>query len=69
MSNFFALSGSRKYFANTSWLQGERVLRMAVSLLFCVYVASYLAQERFGLLSYTLSFCAESYYRFQLFDG
>ena len=56
MSNFFAPPGSRKYFANTSWLQGERVSRMAVSLLVSIYVARYLAQERFGLLSYALSF-------------
>ena len=56
MSNFFALPGFRKYFANTSWLLGERVLRMAVSLFVGIYVARYLGPERFGLLSYTLSF-------------
>jgi O-antigen/teichoic acid export membrane protein len=49
-------SGFRKYFANTSWLLGERVLRMAVSLFVGIYVARYLGPERFGLLSYTLSF-------------
>jgi len=48
--------GFRKYFANTSWLLGERVLRMAVSLFVGIYVARYLGPERFGLLSYTLSF-------------
>ena len=32
MSNFFALLGFRKYFADTSWLLGERVLRMVVSV-------------------------------------
>ena len=56
MSNFLALPGFRKYFANTSWLLGERVLRMAVSLFVGIYVARYLGPERFGLLSYTLSF-------------
>ena len=56
MSDFFALPGFRKYFANTSWLLGERVLRMAVSLFVGIYVARYLGPERFGLLSYTLSF-------------
>ena len=50
MSNFFALPGFRKYFANTSWLLGERVLRMAVSLFVGIYVARYLGPERFGLL-------------------
>ena len=49
-------SGFRKYFVNTSWLLGERVLRMAVSLFVGIYVARYLGPERFGLLSYTLSF-------------
>ena len=56
MSNFFAHPGFRKYFANTSWLLGERILRMAVSLFVGIYVARYLGPERFGLLSYTLSF-------------
>jgi len=56
MSNFFALPGFRKYFANTSWLLGERVLRMVVSLFVGIYVARYLGPEGFGLLSYTLSF-------------
>ena len=56
MSNFFALPGFRKYFANTTWLLGERVLRMVVSLFVGIYVARYLGPERFGLLSYTLSF-------------
>ncbi len=56
MSNFFARPGFRKYFANTSWLLGERVLRMTVSLFVGIYVARHLGPDRFGLLSYTLSF-------------
>ena len=56
MSNFFAHPGFRKYFANTSWLLGERILRMAVSLFVGIYVARYLGPERFGLLSYALIF-------------
>ena len=56
MRQFFARLGSRKYFANTSWLLGERVLRMAVLLFVGIYVARYLGPERFGLLSYSLSF-------------
>ena len=56
MRNFFARPGFRKYFANTSWLLGERLLRMAVSLFVGIYVARYLGPERFGLLSYALSF-------------
>mgnify|MGYP000909944030 CR=1 FL=1 len=49
-------SGFRKYFANTSWLLAERALRMAVSLFVGIYVARYLGPERYGLLSYALSF-------------
>jgi len=56
MLQFFASPGFRKYFANTSWLLSERVLRMVVSLFVGIYVARYLGPERFGLLSYTLSF-------------
>ena len=56
MRNFLASPGFRKYFANTSWLLGERVLRMVASLFVGIYVARYLGPEGFGLLSYTLSF-------------
>jgi len=56
MPNFFARPGFRKYFANTSWLLGERILRMGVSLFIGIYVARFLGPEKFGLLSYTLSF-------------
>ena len=56
MSNFFVLPGFRKYFVNTSWLLGERILRIPVSLLVGIYVARYLGPERFGLLSYALIF-------------
>jgi len=56
MYQFFALPCFRKYFANTSWLLGERILRIPVSLLVGIYVARYLGPERFGLLSYALIF-------------
>jgi len=49
-------SGFSKYFANTSWLLGERALRMAVSMFVSIYVVRYLGPERYGLLSYALSF-------------
>ena len=49
-------AGFRKYFANTSWLLGERILRMGVSLFVGIYIARYLGPERYGLLSYALSF-------------
>jgi len=49
-------SGFKRYFANTSWLMGHRVLTMVVALFVGVYVARYLGPERFGLLSYAGSF-------------
>jgi O-antigen/teichoic acid export membrane protein len=48
--------GFKRYFANTSWLMGHRVLSMIVALFVGVYVARYLGPERFGLLSYAGSF-------------
>ena len=56
MRKFLSSKGFRKYFTNTSWLLGERILRMAISLFVGIYVARYLGPERFGLLSYALSF-------------
>ena len=49
-------AGLKRYFANTSWLMGHRVLSMVVALFVGVYVARYLGPERFGLLSYAGSF-------------
>lgn len=49
-------SGFKRYFANTSWLMGHRILSMIVALFVGVYVARYLGPERFGLLSYAGSF-------------
>ncbi len=56
MRNFVKSQGFRKYFANTSWLLGERMLRMTISLFVGIYIARYLGPERYGLLSYVLSF-------------
>lgn len=52
----FSSQGFRRYFANTSWIMVERVIRMFVSLFTGIYVARYLGPESFGLLSYALSF-------------
>jgi len=49
-------SGFKRYFANTSWLMGHRALSMVVALFVGVYVARYLGPDRFGLLSYSMSF-------------
>ena len=56
MPQFLARQNLRKYLANTSWLMGERVIRMVVSLFVGIYVIRFLGPERFGILSYVLSF-------------
>lgn len=48
--------GFTKYFINTSWLMGEKVLRLIVALFIGVWVARYLGPDRFGLLSFANSF-------------
>jgi len=48
--------GFMRYFRNTSWLMGERILRMGVGLFVGIWVARYLGPEQFGLLSYAQSF-------------
>ena len=45
-----------KYFKNTSWLFGEKILRMIVGLFVGIRVARYLGPEQFGLFSYAQSF-------------
>lgn len=50
--------GFMKYFYNTSWLFGEKILRMLVGLFVGVWVARYLGPEQFGLFSYAGSFVA-----------
>ncbi len=48
--------GFMKYFKNTSWLFGEKILRMVVGLFVGISVARYLGPEQFGLFSYAQSF-------------
>ncbi len=48
--------GFMRYFKNTSWLFGERILRMVVGLFVGIWVARYLGPEQFGLFSYAQSF-------------
>lgn len=45
-----------KYFKNTSWLFGEKVLRMVVGLFVGIWVARYLGPDQFGIFSYAQSF-------------
>lgn len=51
-----AHQGFMRYFANTSWLFAEKILRMVVGLFVGVWVARYLGPEQFGLFSYAQSF-------------
>lgn len=48
--------GFMRYFANTSWLFAEKILRMFVGLFVGIWVARYLGPEQFGLFSYAQSF-------------
>ena len=58
INNAFAHPGFRKYFANTSWLLAEQILRIIAGLLVGIYVARYLGPEKFGLFNYVLAFVA-----------
>lgn len=49
-------AGFVKYFKNTSWLFGEKILRIIVGLFVGIWVARYLGPEQFGLFSYAQSF-------------
>ena len=51
-------SGFQKYFKNTSWLLGEKMLRLIAGLFIGVWVSRYLGPARFGLFSYVQSFVA-----------
>ncbi len=52
----FGSEAFKKYFANTSWMFGERIIRMLVGFFVSVYVVRYLGPDDFGLFSYALSF-------------
>ena len=48
--------GFRRYFANTSWMFAEQILRMVAGLLVGIWVARYLGPEQFGVFSYAIAF-------------
>lgn len=58
ITNLKNSSGAMKYLKNTSWLLGEKILRMTLGLFVGIWVARYLGPERFGLFSYAQSFVA-----------
>lgn len=55
-SGFLTLPGFKRYFANTSWLMAEKIFRVAIAFIVTVYMIRYLGPERFGILSYAMSF-------------
>jgi O-antigen/teichoic acid export membrane protein len=50
--------GFRRYFANTSWMFAEQILRMVAGLLVGIWVARYLGPAQFGIFSYAIAFTA-----------
>jgi O-antigen/teichoic acid export membrane protein len=50
--------GFRRYFANTSWMFAEQMLRMVAGLLVGIWVARYLGPEQFGVFSYAIAFAS-----------
>ncbi len=51
-------AGIKKYFANTSWLLFERVVRVGTALVVSALVIRHLGPNDFGVLSYALSLVA-----------
>lgn len=49
-------SGFMKYLKNTSWLFGEKIVRMILGLFVGIWVARFLGPEEYGLFSYATSF-------------
>lgn len=52
----FSSESFKKYFANTSWLFFERILRIVITFVVAVFVVRYLGPKDFGLYSYAISF-------------
>lgn len=50
--------GFRRYFANTSWMFAEQLMRIFAGLFVGAYVARYLGPEQFGIYSYAAAFVA-----------
>ncbi len=50
--------GFHRYFANTSWMFFEQMMRMVTGLLVGIWVARYLGPSQFGLFNYAIAFVA-----------
>lgn len=55
ITSFFREKEVKKYFSNTSWMLGEKVISMVLLLLASIMVARYLGPDSYGLLSYAIS--------------
>ncbi len=56
LKELFNNKGFLKYLKNTSWLLSEKILRLFVGVFIGAWVARYLGPDKYGLLSYSLSF-------------
>jgi O-antigen/teichoic acid export membrane protein len=52
----FSSEAFKKYFANTSWMLAEKVVRSFIAFFVGIYLARYLGPNQYGLLSYAISF-------------
>lgn len=52
----FRSESFKKYFANTGWLMGEKIIRLILATVVNIFVIRYLGPEDFGKLTYALSF-------------
>ncbi|MGA9292028.1 MAG: flippase [Ignavibacteriaceae bacterium] len=52
----FGSQAFKNYFSNTSWLFGQRVVRLIIGFAINIYVIRYLGPDEFGLYSYAISF-------------
>ena len=46
----------KKYFANTSWLFGEKIARIIITFFIGIFLVRFLGPNKFGIYSYALSF-------------
>lgn len=51
----FGSEAFKKYLANTSWMFGEKLIRLFLAAIVQIFIIRYLGAEKFGLLSYAIS--------------
>jgi len=56
LTDLMKSSGFRKYLANTSWMMGEKSIRLGINLIIGIIIARYLGPRDYGLLAYAISF-------------